>query len=509
MDCHLLCQEVWDQLPELRAVVVWNEAVPQGVSTSKRPVYNWEQFMALGQDVSDEALEERMSAQKPSHCCTLIYTSGTTGNPKAVMVSHDNITWTVRSAMTLFDYFSNELIVVSYLPLSHIAAQLVDLLGPLCVGGTTFFADPSALKGTLVDTLREVRPTGFLGIPRVWEKIQAKMIQVGMNNGYVKQYLASWAKQIGLQGNMSLQQGGSVPWGWTVANKVVFENVKKALGLDRCLLYATGAAPIHRDTLDYFLSLNIPITELYGMSECCGPATIALPVRTGTCGKVIPGAEVMIANPEEDGTGEVLMRGRHVFMGYLFNNDKTREAIDDDGWLHSGDIGKLDEEGNLIITGRIKELIITAGGENIAPIPIEDRMKEEVPILSNVMVIGDRLKFLSMLVTLKCEVDEQGKPLEALTAPTVDFLKGLGSTATTVSAARTDPKVIEYITQGMQRANDRAVSRAQRVQKFAILEQDFSIDGGEIGPTLKLRRPKVLEKFDAEIAALYKSLSTM
>jgi long-chain-fatty-acid--CoA ligase ACSBG len=226
--------------------------------------------------------------------------------------------------------------------------------------------------------------------------------------------------------------------------------------------------------------------------------------RTGSTGKAMGGVELKIDNPDEEGNGEICMRGRHVMMGYLFNEEKTKETIDSEGWLHTGDIGRVDDDGFLYITGRIKELIITAGGENVAPVPIEDRMKQECPIVANAMVIGDKKKFLSMLVTLKSEVDpETTVPLDKLTPDAIKILADIGSNATTVTEAIADEKVKAYITEAMGRANEAAVSRAQKFQKFTILPADFSIPGGELGPTLKLRRPIVVKKYAAEIEAMY------
>jgi long-chain-fatty-acid--CoA ligase ACSBG len=497
--------EIKDNLSHLKAVVMWSGKIPEGVSTDKVPVYSWDDFMALGRDVADHDLQERIDAQKPGNCCTLIYTSGTTGNPKAVMISHDNITWTAqRLAEHAGLQLTNERIV-SYLPLSHIAAQIVDIHGPMAVAGTSYFAKPTALKGTIVETLNAVRPTLFLGVPRVWEKFEEKLKAVGAANTGLKKKLSTWAKDIGLRGSYAIQRGESTPWGWTIANTLL-KKVKVALGLDQCRYFATAAAPIQKETLEYFLSLTIPVMEVYGMSENSGPMTVSRngEHRTGSTGKAMGGVELKIDNPDEEGNGEICMRGRHVMMGYLFNEEKTKETIDSDGWLHTGDIGKLDDDGFLYITGRIKELIITAGGENVAPVPIEDRMKQEVPIIANAMVIGDKKKFLSILITLKSEVDpETTVPLDELTADTIKILEGIGSTAKTVTEAAQDDKVKAYIEEGMQRANEAAVSRAQKVQKFTILPADFSIPGGELGPTLKLRRPIVVKKYAAEIDAMY------
>ncbi|KAI8499360.1 medium-chain fatty acid-CoA ligase [Branchiostoma belcheri] len=572
--------KVWDKLPHLKAVVQYTGPLEQ-----KRPnLYTWEEFMKLGSDVADKTLEDRISSQVPNQCCVLIYTSGTTGNPKGAMLSHDNITWTAHYASEYASLRMGKEISVSYLPLSHVAGQMLDIFAPMCNAGSTYFAQPDALKGSLVQTLKEVRPTALLGVPRVWEKIADKLQAIGRESRGMKKKIGTWAKGIGLAGNMNIMKGHSPPWGWTIANMVVFRNIRKALGLDRCRLQFSGAAPIAMETLQYFMSINIPLYELYGMSESTGPHTMALPhhFRLGSCGSEFPGATTVIKNADDEGIGEVCFYGRHVFMGYLFflspgvflrsarvhgvcfygrhvfmgylkMEDKTREALDEEGLLHSGDLGKKDQEGYLYITGRIKELIITAGGENIPPvlsqliitaggeniplcclvkcaetvltrceliitaggenIPpvlIEDTVKEELPIISNAMLIGDKRKFLSCLLTPKVEMDvETGAPTDQLTQQAIDFCRKVGSQATKASeiAEGRDTLINEAIQAGVTRANKRAASRAQNIQKWLLLEQDFSIPGGELGPTLKLRRPIVnkmyadtIDKFYAEPA---------
>ncbi|XP_019640616.1 PREDICTED: long-chain-fatty-acid--CoA ligase ACSBG2-like isoform X1 [Branchiostoma belcheri] len=500
--------KVWDKLPHLKAVVQYTGPLEQ-----KRPnLYTWEEFMKLGSDVADKTLEDRISAQVPNQCCVLIYTSGTTGNPKGAMLSHDNITWTAHYASEYASLRMGKEISVSYLPLSHVAGQMLDIFAPMCNAGSTYFAQPDALKGSLVQTLKEVRPTALLGVPRVWEKIADKLQAIGRESRGMKKKIGTWAKGIGLAGNMNIMKGHSPPWGWTIANMVVFRNIRKALGLDRCRLQFSGAAPIAMETLQYFMSINIPLYELYGMSESTGPHTMALPhhFRLGSCGSEFPGATTVIKNADDEGIGEVCFYGRHVFMGYLKMEDKTREALDEEGLLHSGDLGKKDQEGYLYITGRIKELIITAGGENIPPVLIEDTVKEELPIISNAMLIGDKRKFLSCLLTPKVEMDaETGAPTDQLTQQAIDFCRKVGSQATKASeiAEGRDTLINEAIQAGVTRANKRAASRAQNIQKWLLLEQDFSIPGGELGPTLKLRRPIVnkmyadtIDKFYAEPA---------
>ncbi|XP_069574168.1 long-chain-fatty-acid--CoA ligase ACSBG2 isoform X2 [Brachyistius frenatus] len=508
--------QVEDKLPHLKAIIQYKDALKE-----KRPnLYTWEEFMELGRDEPDAPLDAIISSQKPNQCCTLIYTSGTTGQPKGVMLSHDNITWAALSTskhVCLTDATQAQEVVVSYLPLSHIAAQMVDIWVTMKVGGATYFAQPDALKGSLVNTLKEVRPTAFMGVPRVWEKMQEKMKSIGAKSSAVRRKVAAWAKDVGLQTNLTrMNQSGAAgraPFGYHIAKKLVFKKVRKALGLDRCNKCYTGAAPITKDTLEFFLSLDIPLYELYGMSESTGPHTISLPnaFRLTSCGIEMPGCKTKLHNPDEEGNGEICFWGRHVFMGYLNMPDKTEEALDAEGWLHSGDLGKHDESGFLFITGRIKELIITAGGENIPPVPIEDAVKEAVPLISNAMLIGDKKKFLSMLLTIKCQVNaESGDPEDQLTPEAVELCKKLGSTATRVSeiAGGKDRAIHTAIQEGVNRVNEKASSNAQRIQKWTILDRDFSVGGGELGPTMKLKRPVVHKMYKEQIDNFYKELTT-
>ncbi|XP_028270315.1 long-chain-fatty-acid--CoA ligase ACSBG2-like isoform X2 [Parambassis ranga] len=495
--------QVKDHLPHLKAIIQYKGELQQKASF----LYTWAEFMKLGQDISEDQLNGVIGTLRANECCSLIYTSGTTGNPKGVMLSHDNLTWTARTADGLLGSSVAQEVLVSYLPLSHIAAQMVDIWTCMSLAGTIYFAEPDALKGSLVNTLKEARPTCFLGVPRVWEKMQEKMKATGAKASPLRRRVAEWAKSIGLQYSYSAMIGDNVvPWGFTLANTMVFKKVRAALGLDRCKLCFTGAAPITKETLEYFMSLNIPLMELYGMSESSGPHTVSIyEYRITSCGKVMPGCKTNLKNPDIDGNGEICFWGRNVFMGYLNMPDKTSEALDEDGWLRSGDLGRHDEKNFLYITGRIKELIITAGGENIPPVPIEDAVKAEVPIISNAMLIGDKLKFLSMLLTIKCVADDNGEPTDELSPEVLDFCKQNGVTATKVSEilANKVPAIYKAIQEGMERVNARSTSNAQKIQKWVILERDFSITGGELGPTMKLRRPIVVKMYQEKINELY------
>nr|XP_033792785.1 long-chain-fatty-acid--CoA ligase ACSBG2-like [Geotrypetes seraphini] len=494
--------KVQHKLPQLKAILQYG-----GELQEKRPkLYAWEEFVQLGSDVPDSQLDEVIASQKVNQCCTLVYTSGTTGNSKGVMLSHDNVTWTMKAMGNMMD-LREDVAVVSYLPLNHIAGQAFDLWLPLIYGGSTHFAEPNALKGSLITTLQEVRPTIFLGVPRVWEKIQEKLNILEATSSFIRRKATAWARDIGLKANYNFVNGNnSVPWGYTLAHSLVLRKIQEAVGLDRCRMPNTGAAPISKNTLEYFMSINLPLYELYGMSESAGPHTVSTQ-NNFSCGKELLGCRTRIDKPDKDGNGEVCFWGRNVFMGYLNMKEKTEEALDEEGWLHSGDIGKLDQKGFLYLTSRIKDLIITAGGKNIPPIVIEDAMKEEVPIISNAMLIGDRRKFLAMLLTLKCNFDPNtGEPQDELIPEAVQFCQKLGSRATRVSEVinSKDSAVYKAIQEGIERVNKRAESNAHRVQKWTILDKDFSIYGGELGPTMKLKRHLVLQRYQEKIDAFYK-----
>ena len=466
--------EIRDELPELKAIVLF-----EGTHDDER-VHSWEDFMALGATVDDATLQARIDAQKPEDTCTYIYTSGTTGDPKAVMITHDNITWTARQALESLGAQDGDR-MISYLPLSHIAEQIVSLHGPIVEGACTSFAESLDALG---DNLREVRPTIFLAVPRVWEKIQAKIQAAAANNSGLKKKIGAWARGIGLRGGYAMQQDKPLPLFWGVADKLVFSKVKDALGLDQCHIAITSAAPISKSTLEFFLSLGIPIMEVYGMSECTGPATVSLPgkYRTGWVGRTMQGTELKIA---ED--GEICMRGRHVFKGYYKNDADTAETIDDEGWLHSGDIGEL-EDGFLKITDRKKDLIITAGGENIAPQLIEGKLKS-ISVVSQAVVVGDRQKHLSALLTL----DET--KLEELQRES-------GSSATSLADAAADAKVHQWLMGRVDEVN-KSLARVQTIKKIKILPSDLSVEGGELTPTMKVKRKVVSQKYADAIEAFY------
>uniref|UniRef100_A0A8C5SA24 Long-chain-fatty-acid--CoA ligase ACSBG1 n=1 Tax=Laticauda laticaudata TaxID=8630 RepID=A0A8C5SA24_LATLA len=500
--------QIWDRLPYLKAVVMYKDHVSE-----KHPnLYTMDEFMELGNEILDGQLDAIINSQEANQCCVLIYTSGTTGKPKGVMLSQDNITWTSAHASRAGDVQPAEIQqekIVSYLPLSHIAGQMCDLWTGIKWGEEVYFAQPDALKGGLVEVLREALPTSQMGVPRVWEKMMEKIKEASSQTGLLKRKMLSWAMSATLEQNLSCSNRDSKPFWMGLVDSLLLSKIRWALGLSQCQKHFSGAAPLPVEVSHFFLGLNIPIYEGYGMSETSGPFCISGPhvYRPHSCGKVVPGCHVKIVNEDKDGHGEICFWGRNVFMGYLNMEDKTKEVIDQDGWLHSGDLGKMDQDGFVYVTGRIKELIITAGGENIPPIPLEEAVRKELPLISNAVLIGDQKKFLSMLLTLKCSVDpDTSEPTDCLTQEARDFCQKAGSKATRVSeiVQSRDCAVYRAVQDGIERVNGRSASNPQHIQKWAILGKDFSISGGEFGPSMKLKRQTVAQKYQKEIEAFYK-----
>jgi len=349
----------------------------------------------------------------------------------------------------------------------------------------------------------------------VWEKIQEKMMEIGKQNTGIKKKIADWAKQAAFEHHeerMAGKPGYSMQY--RIAQKLILSRIHAALGLDRAAHPVLGgfyssAAPLSTQTFQYFQSLDMPIMELLGSSETGGPQTACLKgpgMRPGSVGRAYPHFETKILDPDENGIGEIVTRGRNVFMGYLWDENKTKEVVDAEGWIHSGDLGKMDEDGFFYVCGRMKEIIITAGGENIAPVPIEEDIKAElVDIVSHGMVLGDQKKHLAIILTLKTVLDSKNQPTDNLHPDVKEWLQTMGSSAETSQEliAEDNADVKEYIMNALKRSNSRCVSNAQKVHKFMFAPTDFSLAGGELTPTLKIKRHFVLEKYATEIEEMY------
>ena len=465
-----------DALTHLRHVVVMKGAP----IIEDKLVMSWDEFMAKAAEVDDAALEQRLEALEPGGLASLIYTSGTTGPPKAVMLSHDNLTWTAGQAIPAIGIGPTDRIL-SYLPLSHIAEQQFTIAVPALSGAQVFYAESI---DKLADNLKEVRPTIFFAVPRVWEKFHAGISERLAEAHGAKKAIADRAQQVGTRVNTARGIGEPVrrfeSMQYGLFDRLVYSKIREAIGLGDSKFLVTAAAPISKELLEFFAGLGITIYEVYGQSEDTGPTTISMPgkVKFGSVGPVYPGVEMKIA---ED--GEILVRGRNVFLGY-YKDPEATDATLVDGWLHSGDLGEIDDEGFLWITGRKKDLIITAGGKNVAPKNIEGSLKNHV-LVSEVVVVGDRRKYLTCLVTLDAEA-------------TARFQEAQGTSGEPTA----DPALLAEIQAAIDQVNE-GLARVEQLKKFTVLPRELSIEGGELTPTLKVKRNKVAENFAAEIEAMY------
>ena len=437
---------------------------------------------------SQAALEERLDAITTDETALLIYTSGTTGVPKAVTLEHGGMTSVADAVVANFPPLAapRAFRLVSYLPLCHVAEQLFTNFLHLATGGEVYFCpDLKQVKDYLV----EARPTLFLGVPRVWEKFQAVLEARLAEATGIKASLARWARKTELTAfQREVSEGRPVnTFSRRMANKLVLSKIKDKLGLDQLIAAATGAAPIGVETLEFFASLGLVIYEGYGMSETTAVATVPAfgRPRFGTVGLPLEGVEVKIA---ED--GEIVLKGRGMTRAYLHDPEKTAELIDEDGWLHTGDLGEKDEDGSLRITGRKKDLIITAGGKNIAPAEMELHLKG-IAGVGQAVVIGDRKAYLVALLTLDPEA-----------LPELRSKLGLPEEATLADVA-TSAELRKYLEPLGESECNAKVARYQQIKTFEVLPVEFTVEGDELTPTMKIKRNVVHEKYAAEIQALY------
>ncbi len=469
-------------LPNLKHVVLM-----RGARSSASAAMTWDDFLSRADATSESEVRERLEALEARGLATLIYTSGTTGPPKAVMLSHENLAWTADALKEAA--FGGEdpgpLRAISYLPLSHIAEQLVTMHCGITLGMSVYFAESI---DKLADNLKEVRPEVFLGVPRVWEKLHAGVTQKLATLTGAKATLAGWARGVARAANQARAAGGE-PSGLLalqlrLAERLFLTRVKEALGLDQAKVLVTGAAPIAKEILEDFASLDLLVLEVYGQSEGSGPTTINRPRRTrlGSAGVPLEGVEVRIADD-----GEILVRGKNVFLGYLKDEEASAATLTKDGWLQSGDLGRFDDDGFLLITGRKKEILITAGGKNITPKNLEEGVKASTDVVAECVVIGDRRKYLSLLVWLAPEAAKRFLDEKGLPAP---------------SALHESPELKAEVQRALDVANAK-VARVEQLKRFTICARPLAIETGELTPTLKIKRNKVASSFAREIEAMY------
>lgn len=470
-------KEIRDQLPHLRWAIMM-----RGTTIDDPMAMTWETFMQRGTTIDESDLDARIAAIEMEQLASLIYTSGTTGPPKAVMLSHHNLASTARNGQALFQLTPNE-VLLSYLPLSHIAEQMFTIHTGATVGYSVYFAESLT---QLPDNLREVQPTVFFGVPGVWERFRNRVGERLNESEGTKRKIADWAQTIGRRvadlRNKGQEPGGKLAVQYRLADKLVFSKVKPLLGFSRTRVAVSGAAAINKEILEFFSGLDVTIYEVYGQSEGCGPTTFNRPgaTRFGTTGQAWPGSEVKLA-PD----GEVIMRGPNVFMGYYKDAAATRDTLID-GWLHSGDLGRFDEEGYLSIVGRKKDIIITSGGKNIAPRNIEAALKN-IELIGDAVLVGEGRKYLSALLTLEPEA------------------AGRFAAANQIEGAElhTHPKVIAAIQAEIDEVVNPQFARVEQVRKFTLLSRPFSVEGGEMTPTLKLKRKVIYDMHLDAIEDMY------
>ena len=474
-------------LTRLRATVLMRQEagsapvpVPEGVAAPM----SWEQFMALGTPEHGAEVQRRMDAIGEEDIGTLIYTSGTTGHPKAVELTHANLSWTSAALSAAFQVGPQDRLL-SYLPLAHIAEQHGSICNHALAGYQLYFARSLESLG---EHLKEVHPTVFFGVPRVWEKMQAAIATKLAGATGFKARLAHWALRTGRAWHAECLQGREpgtlLNLKKSIAHRLVHRKVQAALGFDQARILISGAAPIAVDNLEFFTGLGLLIGEVYGQSEDCGPTAISLPgfIRLGAAGKTLPGMQVRIADD-----GEILVKGPNVFRGYKGRPEATAEALQN-GWLHSGDLGRIDQDGFIYVTGRKKDLLITSGGKNVSPGNIEADLMN-LPLVEHAVVIGDSRHYLSALLTLKPDVLQAFAQQHRLPGGADDW--------------STSAPVHEELQRGIDAVNARQ-ARVAHVRKFSVLESAFTIDNGCLTPTQKIRRNVVQRQYAQEIEALYR-----
>jgi long-chain acyl-CoA synthetase len=468
------------ELPDLRRVVVFDD-----VGTEDPFVMRFEELRAFGaRALADDAgiARRARAAVEPDAIATLVYTSGTTGPPKGAVLTHANIMATLRAVTRLVSLSPADRFL-SFLPLSHITERSVSHFGLIAAGGETWFARSIS---TVSEDLAACRPTIFFAVPRVWEKfrdgIEAAVADMtGLRGRLARRYLAlAFARAHEVEGRGLMAFPTKVVW--LALDALVGSTLRRQLGLDRARIVVSGAAPIHPDLVRWFTGIGLPIAEGYGQTEVALATTLNPKgaIRIGTVGPPVPGASVRIA-PD----GEVLVKGDNVCSGYWHNEVGTRSLIDDDGWLHTGDLGELDDHGYLVITGRKKDLIITAHGKNISPQNLETDLAAH-PLIGQAVVVGDRRRYLTALLAL----DE-------------DAVGHWASTHGREPAhLADDPEVLREIDAAVRASNDRH-SRVEHVRKWRILPRPLTVAGGELTPTLKVKRDVVNEEYADVIEAMY------
>jgi long-chain acyl-CoA synthetase len=468
--------EARKNLPGLEHIIVVDGEAPEGTIP----------LAAVEGSNPDFDASAAAASVAPDDVLTLIYTSGTTGHPKGVQLSHHNIMFTARSAEEIIE-LDPGFRVVSWLPSAHIAERNAHHYMPIIFAGTvTCVPNPR----DVLSYLPQVHPTWFFAVPRIWEKLKAGLEAMQAQRPEEEARPLREALEAAIERVRLRQRGEPVPDELedTVAraDEEFFSKLRAMLGLDQVVTVNVGAAPTPVDVVEFFHALGIELAELWGMSETCGLGTVNPPgaVKIGTVGPAAPGVEIKLADD-----GELLMRSECVMLGYRNDPEKTAEAVDPDGWLHTGDIGQIDDDGYLTIVDRKKEIIINAAGKNMSPANIEGAIKSGSPLIGQAFCVGDRRSYNTALIVLDSDFAPQWAGQHGIEGATLERLA-------------TEPKMIEAVQEGIDVANGH-LARVEQIKKFTIVPGDWIPGGDELTPTMKLKRRPIAEKYAAEIEAMY------
>jgi long-chain acyl-CoA synthetase len=476
--------EIAAETPSVEHVVVLD---PRGTAGYADPrLLTWEELVARGEAKRTEApdaIRQRIAALDPAAPSMVVYTSGTTGPPKGALLSSRNVLSLSAEAAPLLGVGPDDTLL-SYLPLCHVAEKIFTLFLPLTVGAVVHFGESIE---TVREDLRAVSPTVFLGVPRIWEKMHASVTLKMRDSSWLKRSLFNLVGRLGPDiadrrraGTLTLRDRVV----WRIADLLILRPLQERLGLRRCRLPVSGAAPISKDLLRWFHGIGVPISEGYGQTECSGVSHLSAPddIRLGSVGRALPGTEVRLA---ED--GEILVRGDHVFCGYLHDEAATRATVDEEGWLHTGDVGQVDD-GHYHITGRKKEILVTSGGKNLSPEKIENAAKTS-PYIKEAVAIGDGRKHVAALIQIDGDAVGDWASRRKITYTSYEDLAG-------------KPEVAALVQAEIDKANELLV-RVEQIRRFRILPKELHQDDGELTATQKVRRRQVLEIHAELVESLY------
>jgi long-chain acyl-CoA synthetase len=479
--------EVRAQLPRLRKIVVFDM---EGLRDLNDPaVISLDALRAQGRGYLAQhprAVEQRVDLCKPEDLAILVYTSGTTGKPKGAMHLHQGLVYTVRGYNTLVAQDERDE-RMCFLPLCHIAERMGGEYFALYTGAKLNFVENPE---TIPENVREIAPTVFTAVPRVWEKFYSGVMISLKEAGKLQQAAYAWGIGVGTDIAERVLAGKPVSaWlkiQFTLAQWIVLNNVRKLIGIHRARFLVTGAAPISPDLVRWYLALGLPMLEVWGMTETCGAST-GVPAQKMKPGSIGPAAafnEVKL----DPVTGEILVRGKNVFAGYLNLPEKTAETIDKDGWLHTGDVGVVDTDGYYRITDRMKDIIITAGGKNITPSELENDLKFS-PYITDAVVVGDKRPYLTVIIMIDQENVEK-------------FAQDADVPFSNYASLTRSHEVQALIQSELDRVNQK-FARVEQIKKFFLLDTQLTAEDEELTPTMKLKRKLVEKKYGAQIEAMY------